>query len=496
MTSFSNVFGGGQIQPSDVSYAAVTIASNTTLSWPLNNQDDSNVAASLMDVTASGSGLTLTMPAANEVSVGQAAIIRNIGSNTFILADNDGNTIVSIATNQVWLVYIVDNSSVAGIWRVFQYGTGSSTADALSLAGLGLVAIGSVLNESHPVTTKSSNYTLVAGDRAQTIVWTGGAGTFSLTAAATLGNNWFALIKNGGSGALTIDPAGAELIDGAATATLNPNDSAIVVCSGTAFYTIGKGQALTQSFTRLVKSVAGSADITLTAAEAANDVQDYTGILTGNINVIVPTAVGRWYVYNQTTGSFTLKVKTAAGTGVFITQGTRTIVYCDGTNVVSAIDTASGTVTSIVAGTGLSGGTITATGTIAIANTGVTAASYIAANVTVNAQGQLTTAANGTIPENTQSVDYTLVLTDANKCVTLTGSTGKTFTIPPVASVAFPTGTTVAFSQDGTGTLTIAAGAGVTIKSEVGLKLNTQYALASAFYVGGDVWRLGGSLKA
>lgn len=76
-----------------------------------------------------------------------------------------------------------------------------------------------------------------------------------------------------------------------------------------------------------------SADVTLTAAQARVKLLTITGALTGNRAVIVPNA---WYcmVYNSNTGAFTTTFKTSAGAGIVIPQGTRAMLYADGTNVV------------------------------------------------------------------------------------------------------------------------------------------------------------------
>ena len=92
---------------------------------------------------------------------------------------------------------------------------------------------------------------------------------------------------------------------------------------------------------------------------------------------------------------------------------------------------------------------------------------------------------------------YTLVLTDAHKLVTLSNASAITATIPPNSDVAFEIGDQVNFLQLGAGQVTVAAGAGVTIRSEGSkLKLKGQYAAATCVKIATDEWVLVGNTAA
>ena len=83
-------------------------------------------------------------------------------------------------------------------------------------------------------------YTAVAADFGQTITCSG-TWTLSLTAAATLGDGWYCYVRNTGTGTITVDPNGAETIDGAATLKVRPGDAIMVHCNGSTFRTFGRG---------------------------------------------------------------------------------------------------------------------------------------------------------------------------------------------------------------------------------------------------------------
>jgi len=406
--SYNSPFTGNVIQPTDVSYRSITLTANTQLSWPINGNATGDYAARIMQVTASSAGLSLYMPPADQASVGQDALIRNIGANAFTVKDFTGlNTIITIAAGESKYIYITSNGDNQGTWGIIAFGTGSSSADAATLAGYGLVALNTTLNQSHPVTTTSNPTTLTSAYRAAALVWTGGAGTFTLDFATTLGNNWFTMVRNSGSGALTIAGQSGNTINGSTNIVLQPADSAMIVSSGTTFYTVGLGKSTLFNFTQLTKTVTAGT-YTLTATEAANVVQKYTGTLSGNVTIILPATVQVYYILNATSaGPYTLTFTTGSGGTATVPGSAQSILVCDSVNILNAntylagstgISLSDGTVgsPSLNFATETSTGIYHATsGQLNVAILGVNLASFAATGLTISGSGTFTGGISG-----------------------------------------------------------------------------------------------------
>ena len=154
-----------------------------------------------------------------------------------------------------------------------------------------------------------------------------------------------------------------------------------------------------------------------------------------------------------------------------------------------------GTVTSIVAGTGLSGGTITTSGTIAIDT---------ATTVDVSTAQTLT---NKTLTDpkinlafDAETASYTAVLANNNQVVTMNNASANTFSIPTNASVAFPIGTQINVLQIGAGQTTIqAVTSGTTTINSTGAsaaapKLRARYSSATCIKASTDLWYVIGDI--
>lgn len=347
--SYTQVFGGGLVSPSDQSYLDYVLTGPVLLQWPLETQPNTNLAAQIIDIDVTSTGaFSLTLPPANQVSVGQFLIFSNKSSFVQTVFANDGSTVVaSISAGAIYFVYLTNNSTAIGVWSAFQYGAQVSAPNAAALAGAGLTAIGAQLAQNMVILAINTNFVVGVNNRDQFINWTGASGNITLPLASVAGNGFYIQTRNSGSSVYTVFTAGSDTINGSASQTFNPGDSAFVVTDGVSWYTLGLGPTLAAGFNFIVinvPAVISGTIVTLSGTQLNQIAYKFTGALTANTLVDLPAIKQEYWVDNETTGAFTLTFQvptvvggpTPAGAIIAIGQNTRAILYTDGTNVVNA----------------------------------------------------------------------------------------------------------------------------------------------------------------
>lgn len=464
--TYTQVFGGSTIYPSDVSYLALSLTADTTLEWPLESGTILTPVARIIDVTPTGA-YSIILPPANQTANGQTVFFNNLGPSTITVKDNAGNTLASIAQGLQFQLYLTSNTTAAGTWRAYQMGASTAQAQASALAGFGIKATGATLSTNTPITSFNSSFTLGLADRGSTYVWTGALGTVSLPAAAGVANGWYVNIRNGGTGDLTIDPSGGETINGASTLTLAIDDSCTVITDGISWYTVGFGQNAVFAFDYTSIDLTGqTSPYTLSGSELNRIAYRFVGTLVANMEIVVPNTTQQYWVSNQTTGTFNFSVRTTTQvTGVPIVQGSRAILYSDGTDVVDAataglavpLTVAQGGTGSTTSGGALInlGGTATGIGLFTAASTAAArsalSAAAAGANSDITSLSGLTTplsraqggTGTGTAPTNGQllignGTGYTLANLTAGSGISISNSAGG-ITITNAASSFDPT---------------------------------------------------------
>ena len=287
-----------------------------------------------------------------------------------------------------------------------------------------------------------------------------------------------------------------------------------------------------------VQAMNATTDVTMTISNGApspgrNMYIKCTGAMSQLNNLIVPTNPKLYFIENATTGGFGITVKTAAGAGITVPNGSKMTLMCNGTDVIEAIAnlTTAGVFTTLsvsgtVSGAGFTaylasppaiGGTLAAAGTFTTltvngasvpvngvylpsANT-LGFASNTLSRATVNSTGnwdfvaptsgigatfnsvsgthsmQIGDTANTKynagyleIPSRGVTASYPIVLADSGKQIYYTGSAAaQTITIPANGSVAFPIGTTLMIINDASAAVTIS----IAITSDVLVQAGT-----------------------
>jgi hypothetical protein len=175
----------------------------------------------------------MTKSLSNILKTSSNILSANSGGTGLTSVGNTGNVLTS--TGSGWI------SSVPFSYTLPTANT--ITLGGVKVDGTTITANNGVISgaaQTKTISNKTGAYTVILSDLGKIINCTSNTFTVSLTAAASLGSGFTCTIwntSNTSTDAITIDPSGAETIDGVATLILRRGEGMDIVCNGTNWQT-------------------------------------------------------------------------------------------------------------------------------------------------------------------------------------------------------------------------------------------------------------------
>jgi hypothetical protein len=336
--TFTSPFTGNVIQPTDVSYYNLEFTDDVQLFWPAVVNPTQIPAARIIDATAINSNLTIELPQGNQGSVGSDILLVNRGAFDFFVTDFGGAQSVLVEPGVAKYFWLDDNSTESGQWTNITFGTGTSAADADSLAGYGLVALQGVLNTTQNVVVVTAPPTLNRNSRAATYLWENGNGTITLPLPNQIDDGWYIGFRNAGTGTLTIEGQATSQINGLPSIETTPGDSGFIMFDASTgdFTTIGYTIPSNSTFTSAVYDVDSIIGNTFSLVANAPVIQTYvalSGSRTQTLAITLPAITQIYFVVNDTQNggyNLTFQLSGSAQAPIVVSAGQVVTFLSDG----------------------------------------------------------------------------------------------------------------------------------------------------------------------